>query len=370
MGKRLALAALILLGPACPPPGNGPDTAREGTDLKIEWEITDAESLRPRQGDLATIRFTITNRSDRVLVLKSLTFLADPRSRETASAVATWQRSRTGKLTYSRERDAWSYNPRQREQNAPLQTAPVFNSGLLTPNQPLSVDARIRLFRMPRIYHILYFRLTPAELRQKVYFEVRDGRKITYRTLVGQDLRRELAPGQGRRLVLYPHAEGPAPNTRIEVRRMEMSLRPRDFPLKAAAAKAGIADPADVTWCDALRGWILRRGEEEVLVTPSRVAPLPRLRQPGRIAFFVDSVGLGKLEIEILPETRLIFGKRYPNRLVVLRPPQDKPFQATRYLLFLPAREFLSFLDIARETGLEIDVEMPPGGGGRLLVTR
>ena len=369
MGRRLALAALILLSPSCTPGKTKSGTTRENADLSIRWEITDAETLHPRQGDLATIRFTITNESRWVVVLKNLTFLADPRSRETASAVATWQRTRTGTLTYTPARDSWKYV----SGNDPLKIgygATVFNSGLLAPGESTSVTARVQLIRMPRIYHVLYFRLTPAELRQKVYFEVREGGKTEYRTLLGPDLARVLAPGQGRRVVLFPHAEGPDRNARIEVQKMDMKLRNRAFSLSAAASKAGVDDPSDVAWCDALDGWILPRGKDNLLVTSSGITPLPTFRQPARITFYVDSTGLGKLEIEFLRETKSLFTEQYGTRMVAVSPPSHQLARAPRFLLFLPTRELLPFLQVAREVGLDIDVEILPGGGGRLLVTR
>ncbi len=350
MGRSRAVSALILLGLAgCQPPPAPP----AGT-LEVTFEI-DTGSLRPREGELATLLFRIRNATAQNVLLRDLTAAGGP------GAVLTWQFSQPGNVEYSRERDEWTHE-RRRAGKRPA----VFNSGLLLAGEAIAVRARFRLLGLPRDFALTYFELSRGELAQKVYFEERLEGEMRYRRRMGADLDRAAVPdlrtdAGGHRTVIFPFAQEVQPTTKIKAVRIDAALEPRAFSLAEAARRAGVSTPEEHTFSAVLDGWVLRSGDGAWLVTPSTVVPLPRLRQMERLFHYVDVVGVGRAEIEFLRETKTLFSDK--RRIVT-------DAQHGRYYLFMPPADLPAFFKEVREFQLVLDVEVLSDGGGRILVTR
>ncbi len=347
-----ALAAAVLLG-AC---RSAPEKPAAGG---LETHVTlETQTLRPREGDLAVAALRLLNGSDRTVILRDLTAAG----RAEAGEIMTWQYAQEGFLQYDPGRDDWLYD-RRRASDKPR---PVFNSGLLLPGEEIVVRARLRLLGLPKDYALTYFELSRGDVSQMVYFETHEGREVRSKRLVGEELNKRLIPETrrdlpGHRFVIFPHAEQVVPTSRTLKVRVEAALEPRPFGLAAALRKAGLPAADAHTCSSGFDGWVLRHGDSFRLVTPAAVTALPRLRQMERTFHYLDAAGAGKVEIEFLRETKSLFADRY--RIV------PDP-QRGRFYLFLPVPEILSFFRDVREAGLEVDVEMTPEGGGRLLVTR
>lgn len=368
MERRSAFASLILLA-ACSGRAGDRDAAGPG-ELTVDWRI-DSDTTRPREGDLATLVLTIRNGTDRVAVLRNLRFLADPRAREAAGAEFSWQVARAGRLTYERGRDVWIYDRRK----AAERHAEVFNRGLLLPGETIVIRTRMRLLHFPRTFHLLYYPLTATELRQMVYWEVRRDRETVYQTLLGESLRERLLPVTGveaasHRVVVFPHAEGPGTRAEIRMVRVDARLTPRDFSQKEAAARSGLQPPWQLTYTNALRGWIFRSAKGTVLVTPDGSTPLPDIRHLERTFHYVDSAGVGKLEVELRGPSVAQAIQERGHRLVRLPPnPRDPPAERrSRYFVFPRPFELPKLLEDVRALKLAVDVELTADGGGRLHI--
>lgn len=368
MERRSALASLILLAACGGAPGDRDDPG--SGELTVDWRI-DSETSRPREGDLGTLVLSIRNGTDRVAVLRNIRFLADPRAREAAGAEFSWQVARAGRLTYERGRDVWIYDRRK----AAERHAEVFNRGLLLPGETIVVRTRMRLLHFPRSFHLLYFPLTPTQLRQKIYWEVRRGRETVYQTLLGESLRERLVPVTGieapsHRVVVFPHAEGPGTRAEIRVVRVDAPLAPRAFSQEEAAERSGLRPPWQVTYTNALRGWVFRNAEGTVLVTPDGRTPLPDIRHLERTFHYVDAAGVGKLEVELRGPSVAQAIQERGHRLVRLPPnPRDPPAERrSRYFVFPRAFELPKLFEDVRALKLAVDVELTANGGGRLQV--
>lgn len=362
MERRIALAALTAaaLGlVSCAAPPDRPPAPAEG-GLDIQWSI-DEETRVPREGNLTLLQFRITNTSEDVIVLRTLRYLA--KAAEDSAPAATWQFARSGRLTYEPERNQWRYERRGKGRRAP-----VFNSGLIVPKETVVVRTTIRLLHLPKTYHLLYFRLTPEELRQKVYWEVRNERGLRYATLFGDDLRDRLwaRDGEGKaghRVVVFPHAEivdTARGGAHLRLIRVDRKLEGRPYTLDRAIADSGGGRPDNYTFSEALDGWILSGPRGTTLVTAQGVRPLPPIRRLEPFFFYLDRVGVGKVEIELRDETKSLFAGQYP---LVADPAQGRVY------LFLQALDLLPFLEEARKFKLAMDVEFTSKGGGRVVVT-
>jgi hypothetical protein len=365
MGRNNALAALAILalaGPSCN--GPGPKSRPGAGEVEVTTTL-DITSTRPREGELATVEFRIRNNSQNYVILRDLTYLADPALKESASAAASWQYGQPGKLTYDPDGNEWTYD-RSRKTD---RTAALFSSGLLVPTETVTVRTRIRLLGMPKYFQLLYFELPLDKIRSDVYFEARKDREIRYRMLVGQDLKDRLLPNPSQetsnhRTVLYPFAEKVQPSALIKPLKVEADLQPRAFSLADALKKTGGAPAELYTYCVSLEGWVLKRGAEFTLVTPKAVIPLPLLRQMDRTFYFIDHLGVGKIEIQLRNDevaSVMQLQLKYP----VVR---EKREGETRYFLFLNVPDLPRFFGEVKRASMAIDVEMTPEGGGRLHV--
>ena len=68
--------------------GTGKTSKTASGELEVATEL-DIATTRPREGDLATIVFTVRNNTSNYIILRDLTYLADPALRESASAAAS-----------------------------------------------------------------------------------------------------------------------------------------------------------------------------------------------------------------------------------------------------------------------------------------
>jgi len=364
MGRDKALAALTMLALAAPScSGTGPRSRPATGDVEVTTTL-DIASTRPREGDLATVEFRIKNNSQGYVILRDLTYLADPELKESASAAASWQYGQVGKLSYDPDGNEWTYDRSKKADR----TAALFNSGLLVPTEAVTVRTRIRLLGMPKYFQLLYFELPFDKVRSDVYFEARKDREIRYRMLIGQELKDRLLPSSqdssNHRTVLYPFAEKVQPNAMIKPLKVEADLQPRTFSLPDAVKKTGGAPVELYTYCVSLEGWVLKRGAQFTLVTPKAVIPLPLLRQMDRTFYFIDHLGVGKVEIQLRNDavaSVMQLQLKYP---VV----KEKREGETRYFLFLNVPDLPRFFGEVKSASMAIDVEMTPEGGGRLHV--
>lgn len=350
MERQAALAALTLLAAACAAP-----RAPGGGGASLEVSTAFPEDLKLREGALAAVSFRLRNGSDRYLLLRDLTLTGAP------GAVVTWQFSQPGEFRYDADRDEWSHR-----RGDPDRAQLLLNSGLLAPTESVTVRARIRLLHLPKDFRLRYEELTRADIAEKVYFEHRFAREVRYRRRVGRDLDLKLVPepktdAGGHRVVLFPFAEQVNPSSKVKTIRVDASVEPRAFSLLQATQKARLAAPEEVAYSTAYEAWVLRSGRQTALVNETRNFPLPPVRQLDRLFHYIDSLGKGKAEIEFLRETKTLFADKY----TLVHDPKG-----ARYLAFLTPAELLPFFKDVREAGLEVDAEIRPDGGGRILVTK
>ncbi len=370
-GPLAALTAALLLaacGTSRPP---GPPA---GGDLEVAHEI-DGSSLVPREGDLATIRFRVRNGTKNVVVLRDLFLLRDFMLPGSTSAVASWQFSQPGLLTLVQERAEWDYD---RRKSGPRR--PVFNSGCLMPTEAIVVRTRVRLLDLPKDFQFTYYELTDDDVRRKVYFEFRKERETKYRLLNFRELEGARIPNpnehaESHRLVVYPHADPLISRPLQKSVRIDVKLQPRPFTLAQAAAKLGVPVPSRdrYTWSAAHDAWALQHAGGAALVSPAAVRPLPSIIQLERFFYYVDSVGVGKLQIEAKGDALVQTLQERGQPLVTQRREYSiGPLKQveTDYFLFMTAPELPRFFDLARELKLNLDVDLTAEGGGRIVASR
>ncbi len=374
MGRPGPLAALtgLLLG-ACGPSRVGPGPALP--DLQVTWEL-DAQTLLPREGDLATITFRVRNATPSVVVLRDLFLLRDFMLPGSTSAVASWQFSQPGLLTFSPERAEWDY-----ERAKPGPRRPVFNSGCLMPKESILVRARVRLLDMPKDFQFTYYELSEEDVRRKLYFEVRKEREVKYRLLLSSELEGARIPSTNEfalshRLVIFPHADPQISRPLQKSVRVQVELQPRPFTLAQAAARLGVPVPPrdDYTWSAVHGAWAIRHAKGAALVSPAAVRPLPEIVQLERFFYYVDALVPGKVQIHVKGDAlvQTLQERRLPlvaqHRQVAIGPRVS--VKETDYFLFMTAAELLGFLDLARELKLGLDVDLTAEGGGRITAAR
>jgi hypothetical protein len=375
MARQGALAALVLVLAACstssPAAKGGGKTATGQLEVAVE---VDAAGASPRVGELATVIFRIHNTTPNSIILRDLTLPRDLMLTGSTSSVVTWQFSPKGLVSYAAERDEWTYDKNRR----PDIPRPVFNSGLVVPDERLVVRARVRLLEMPMDFQFSYFELTAEEVRRKVYFEFREQKLLRYRTLLGQELQNRLIPSlrseeDGHRIIVFPHAEPVASNALLRTFRLQQPLRPRFFTLDQAAQKAGVARPrtGDYPFSSVYDAWVIPKDKGHVLVTPTAVTPLPELRQMDRTFHLLDSAVPDRVTIELRSHSAAsaLSDLKYPlvkdeKEIPVGREVKEK---RVTYYLFLNSDACARLLADLAKLKLVLDVEYGEGGG-RLLV--
>lgn len=377
MARQGALAALILVLGACTP-GTSSSKGGAGADasgtLEVGVEIENAAGAALREGDLATIVFRIRNAGKTAILLRDLTQPRDLMLAGSSGAVMTWQYSQPGLVTYSAEKDEWTYEKGRRSDGP----RPVFNSGLLVGGESLAVRARVRVLEMPMDFQFSFFDLTLDDLRRKVYFEVREPKVLRYRTMVGRDLEDQLVKSTrseegGHRIVVFPHAEPVATNALLKTVRLQETLKPRFFNLDQAARKAGIARPraGDYTFSIVFDAWILPLDQGHVMVTPAAITPLPELRHMERIFHFIDSIVPEKITVELRAHSAATALGELKYRVVKdekeVPVTKDVKEKRTYYYLYLTAEQVPRFLADLRSLKLALDIEYKEGGGMLLV---
>ncbi|HLY75951.1 MAG TPA: hypothetical protein VKU80_17660 [Planctomycetota bacterium] len=369
MKIRGLLAFVLLLAAACSSPSTGKAASQTGGEIEVTAEI-DNLAVTPREGDLVTLLFHVSNNSKSSVILRDLRQPIDLMLSGSSGAVASWQQSQSGLLTYLPDRDEWLYDKSKRS-DVPR---PVFNSGLLVPTERLTLRARVRLLEMPIDFQFTYFELTEEELRRKVYFEKREDKLLRYQLLVGRQLADALTPSPrtevgGQRIVIFPHAEPIADNALLKTFRFQSPLKPRLFSKEQAARRAGIEAPrkGGYTYSNVFDGWVFPRNQGHILVTPAGVTELPELKNVERTFYLVDTTGTSKVEIELRAHSAAtaLSELRYPivkhEKEVPLS--KDVKEKITSYFLFLaPDQLFRLFADL-RTLKFVVDVEYGEGGG-------
>jgi hypothetical protein len=229
-------------------------------------------------------------------------------------------------------------------------------------------------------FQFSYFELPLDEVRRKVYFEVRQGQETRYSLLIGKELEARLIPSDrtemaGHRFVIFPHAEPLRSTTALlKTLRIQENLQPRPFTLAQAAHQAGVPlpRPRRYTFCALLDGWVIPRGEGHLLVTPASVTPLPEIRQMEWVFYFLDTIGQGKIEVELRGDSiattfqELNYQIVAQQRNVAVTPKVRE--RRTDYYLFLEPPALARFFSDLRSLKLAIDVAFNPEGGGRFQV--
>jgi hypothetical protein len=376
MARQGAVAALVLLLAACTSPprsskGGGGDTKAPGSgELDVTVEVETLGSS-PREGELGTLIFRIHNGCRNTLLLKDLSQPRDLMQAGSSASVITWQFAQSGQVTYSVDRDEWVYD---KGRGADVRR-PIFNSGLLVPDETLVVRAQVRLLEMPMDFQFSYFELTLDEVRRKVYFEVREQKLVRYRTLVGRELEDRLVPSlrtdeAGHRFVVFPHAEPIGSNPLLKTFRLQQALRPRFFTLEQACRKAGIPTKphsGTYSYCSVLDGWILPKDQGHVLVSSSGLLPLPELRQMERSFHFVDAIVPEKITVQLRAHSVASALGDLQYRLV--KDEKEVPISSTVkekrvvYYLYLTSDQLPKFLADLKALKLVLDVEYREGHG-------
>jgi hypothetical protein len=322
------LLPLLLIATSCASPqGTSSSGPPPSGDLEVSYEI-DSTTLKPREGDLAAVVFRLRNGTSNVVVLRDLVLLRDYMLPGSAAALASWQFAQAGFLNYQPEIDEWEYDRRRKAEKP----RPVFNSGMLLPGERLVARARLRLLDMPKDFQFRYFELSPEDVLRKVYWEVRSEKQTRFKHLVGAELDARLRPS----------------------------------PLEDSPSQRLIVYPLD--------GWIVPSPTGHVLVTPKEVAPLPELKQPERIFFLVDSVGVQKIQVDVEKASLAseLGARRWP---IVAHEREERlsskvSVRRADHYLFLGAVDLPRLFSDLRDLKGALDVELTPDGGGILLVTR
>jgi hypothetical protein len=375
MARQGAVAALILALAACAPSssrssGKAGDARTAGSgelDVSVEVETLGGS---PREGELGTVIFRIHNGSRNIILLRDLSQPRDLMLAGSSAAVITWQYAQPGQVTYSVDRDEWVYEKGRKADVG----RPVFNSGLLVPDETLVVRAQVRLLEMPMDFQFSYFELSLDEVRRKVYFEFREQKTVRYRTLVGRELEDRLVPSlrteeAGHRFVVFPHAEPVASNPLLKTFRLQQTLRPRFFTLEQASRKAGLPKPRSGTYSysSVLDSWILPKDQGYVLVSPTLVQPLPEIKQMERSFHFVDAIVPEKITVQLRAHSVASALGDLKYRLV--KDEKEVPISSTVkekrvfYYLYLSSDQLLKFLADLKALKLVVDVEYRDGHG-------
>jgi hypothetical protein len=345
-------------------------------DLEVSVQI-DSTTLKPREGDLATVVFRIRNGTSNAVVLRDLVLLRDYMLPGSTASVASWQFAQAGYLNYLPEIDEWEYDRRRKADKA----RPVFNSGMLLPGERIVTRARLRLLDMPKDFQFHYFELPSAELLRRVYWEVRAEKQTRFKHLVGAELAKAMEPkaledSASHRQIIYPFAEEVLSTQLKKSIRVDPALQPRPFTLAQAVRLAGVPSPrpGEATYCQALEGWIFPSPTGRVLVTAKDVVPLPEIRQLERVFFLVDVVGVNKIQVEVEKSSLAteLGARRWPivPQEKVDRVSSKVAEKRTDYFLFIQTSDLLRLCAELRALGAVLDVDLNAEGGGRLLITR
>lgn len=338
-------AVFFLLLATCSAPGKT-TVSTDGTSLVLEARLESP----PVEGDLGLYVIRIRNSSRSYVVLRE--FGVEGAN----AATASWQVSLPGRVEYDSSQDLFTVN--RKEKGTPR---PVFNLGLLAPEEEISFRARIRLLDFPKTFAIRYYAYDANEISRRVYFDRRVDRETRYVRLVGKELEERLIPSPAtdvatHRTVAFPYAE------QVEARPLEQGvtlqadLRRRSFSLAKALEKLGISSCDEHTYYAGLELWVVRSGEKAWLASPARTIPLPATRNLQGLFHLLDASEHPKVEVEFRKETKSLFAGDLP---IVADGSGD------RYVAFVPHAEILSLFEKVRDLGLAIDVEP-----GRLIVTR
>ncbi len=272
------------------------------------------------------------------------------------AATASWQVSLPDQVEYDPRQDLFTVN--RKEKGTPR---PIFNVGLLAPEEEISFRARIRLLDFPKTFAIRYYAYDTNEVSRRVYFERRIDREVRYVRLVGKELEARLIPSPTtdvatHRTVAFPYAEQVEARPLEQKLALQSDLRRRNFSLAKALEKLGLFSCDEHSFYAGLELWVVRSGERAWLASPARTIPLPAMKNLQGIFHLLDASGHPKVEVEFRKETKTLFA----GEMTLVA-----DGSGSRFVAFLPHSEILSFFEKVRDLGLVLDVEP-----GRMIVTR
>jgi hypothetical protein len=321
--------------------------------------------------------FRIRNGTPNPLILKELTQPRDLMIQDSGGAVLSWQHARPGQLLYDPSRDEWTHVRARRDD----QRRPVFNSGLLAPGETISVRARVRLLEMPLDFRFSYFEMGPEDLRRKVYWEHVVEKEYRYRALLGQELALRLTPEKNadagsHRVVVFPHGDPVKPTgILLKTVRVDEALEERDYPLARAIARAEASAPllrGTYTFCSALDAWLLPKDGGHVLVNGKGLHPLPRMLDPERVAYYVDTISPRKLQVELRGDSvaSALQELGYPLVAQERKVRLSASVTETRrdHFVFVTPLDLPKLLDHARTLKFTLGVEYGAEASGRLTL--
>jgi hypothetical protein len=329
MTRCSAVALLLAMGCAAAPPAPG---------LRVETDLVPQTVLL--EGEIATIKIRIQNRSADYVLLRSL---EDPEM----GIAMNFQAARRGGLKWDRETDVYTHDEKWIDPDTLHYgtTAEVFNSGLIVPSlteggetfhdeQEFSI--RFRLIDLPRQFRLRYWVLPRSLVLDRVYFPVnapptkspdeRD-RVLRYqRPTPGyldrysrERLRGDFAAALRKdRFVFFPDDGMVSLEWTLGVR-VNAQIPRRPFSKEDALRVAGIASPGRVTYCSRLEAWILFgqdgschlvRQEGAIRIPPADPEIFFALDARERSSVVPD----GHAEFQFLDETQLLFDEWYGHR--------------------------------------------------------
>lgn len=354
--SRSAVLLVAALAIGCAVPAT-PKPPSDRNDLAIRAELS-FDSL-PLEGELGTFEVRIKNVSSTVVILRDMVH-------PEGGTVATWQVSLPGTLEYNARAETFDYDPATR---AP-QPRPAFNVALLRPGEEILLRPKIRLLHLPRRYSVNYFVLERTDLSSDVYFETRDGRRLRYRRLFGEEIDKALSPGarpdsSSHRTVVYPHAEGLLETPRRQEAVLDVRLDRRPFSLKDAAARAGTTPEqigAGHTYCSSLEAWILKGPAGTVMVGARETQSVPETDNLEALFFILDSAGSGTATIAVRTPLEMRLAAHNFRLLETGALPH-------KYTVAVGRNDWKRLLRILAEEKLRLDAE-PAGGSLRLVIRR
>lgn len=352
------LPLLLVLVAAC---GSPPRGGRSGGPIGVDVEL-DYRSSQPLEGELGTFLVTIRNPGPDAIIFRDL-------AQAGVGAVASWQRSMAGKLSYRPEADEFSYDPRQKG----MTEQPVFNTSLLLPGEEIVFKPRIRLLDLPKRFELTYFSKPVAEIPSLVYFVLdRDARPMRFAKVSDErELERHLSPDPtpgltSHRTVLFPYAEQVPALPGRHAFDIQARIDKRSFSEEQAARKLGVpaGELRSRTYYAGLAMWALRTSAGSFWVGPETVVPLPELNDLEALCFALDSLTVDQVAFDLRPGVAQVFAGQAKEFRVLPVDDGDK----RRYTVIVPKFDLPRLF--ARLRALDYKLDVSPGPSGhRLLIT-
>jgi hypothetical protein len=403
---RTAFAFILLGLVACGPvgerrPGEGlkrppppdfkpvPWTGSPGEELEIEQTIEPV--TRMLEGEIAAVRLKIRNRSDRFILLDTISDVRTGKG-------LCWHNARPGRLTYNLKFDNYSHDNRPKGR-----TAEVFNNGMIVPGiveegtthlEEQQISLKIRLVDLPREFRLTYWVLPEPLIIEKVYFPLFENPRNPPKEAESIDMFQRPTRSYLQRYVRERHVgdfQGALKRDAFvfslgigfESTRWSLKLKVaakvprRKFSLLKAYAIAGVRNVEQYTFCSRVGAWFLRPKEDTTLmVLPDRAVKVPDT--DFAVLFALDAGELdrfapkGHVEIELRNDTHVFFMRWYQGTREDILKGKTGVIQSARrsddtyrHTLVLPEKELVTFFE--RAGGFkQVEIRKGPLGGFRV----